>query len=443
VSRFGLFREKFSTLGGSTAAHSDSITGEHNTTSEHSTTHENGDARRPPGRPRKRGVLLTASSGGLVLVAGVAIAAFAAPGSHAATTMTAADRTAVGVKARADVPTAPLQIVSVTPTPNSHAANGGQPVTIVFSEPLATNSPMPTLSPHIAGSWQVAGDSAVFTPTAGYMASTKVTLNIPGGANGVQADGTADATTPGAGLLATSVKDTFTTGSFSTLRLQELLSKLGYLPLNWKATSSDPAASNASGQVAAAYDPPSGTFTWQSGYPSILRTFWLKGKSNLITKGAIRAFEWNQGLTMDGVAGPNVWKHLLSAVAAGKDNAHGYTYALASKASPESLTIWHNGKQVLKTLANTGIAAAPTTDGTFPVYLRYYYQIMKGLNPDGTKYADPVYYVSYFNEGEAVHYFDRGSYGFPQSLGCVELPWSSAAKAWPYLTYGSLVTVQG
>jgi hypothetical protein len=66
---------------------------------------------------------------------------------------------------------------------------------------------------------------------------------------------------------------------------------------------------------------------------------------------------------------------------------------------------------------------------------------MKGLNPDGTKYADPVWYVSYFSSGEAVHYFPRGSYGFPQSLGCVELPWDSAAKAWPYLTYGSLVTV--
>jgi hypothetical protein len=41
-----------------------------------------------------------------------------------------------------------------------------------------------------------------------------------------------------------------------------------------------------------------------------------------------------------------------------------------------------------------------------------------------------------------VHYYLRGSYGFPQSLGCVELPMNEAAKAWPYLTYGSLVTVE-
>jgi hypothetical protein len=85
----------------------------------------------------------------------------------------------------------------------------------------------------------------------------------------------------------------------------------------------------------------------------------------------------------------------------------------------------------------------PTADGTFPVYLRYYFQIMQGTNPDGSQYADPVYYVSYFNGGDAVHYFSRGGYGYNQSLGCVELPWDAAKKADPYLTYGSLVTVTG
>jgi hypothetical protein len=42
-----------------------------------------------------------------------------------------------------------------------------------------------------------------------------------------------------------------------------------------------------------------------------------------------------------------------------------------------------------------------------------------------------------------VHYFPRGSYGWPQSLGCVELPYTQAQEAWPFLTYGSLVTVVG
>jgi hypothetical protein len=392
------------------------------------------------GRRRRRGVVLTASSAGLVLVAGIAIAAFAAPG-HAAS-ISPAHSTAWGAKAQAEQPTAPLQIVSVTPAANAKNVNGGDSITVEFNQPLATNSPMPSLSPNIAGSWKVDGDSAVFTPAAGFMADTKVTLKVPSGASGVQADGTAQSTVPGAGLLASSAKDTFTTGSFSTLRLQELLGQLGYLPLKWTAAGSNPAAGDANAQLKAAYDAPAGTFTWQSGYPSILRTFWLKGKGNLITVGAIRSFEWQQGLTMDGQAGPKVWSHLLTAIAKGQDNKHGYTYALASKNSPETLTIWHNGRQVLQTPANTGISDAQTANGTFPVYLRYYYQVMKGKNPDGTKYADPVYYVAYFDEGEAVHYFPRASYGFPQSLGCVELPWDAAAKAWPYLTFGSLVTVQ-
>jgi len=178
------------------------------------------------------------------------------------------------------------------------------------------------------------------------------------------------------------------------------------------------------------------------GYPSTLKNQWKTGSYNILEDGAVRAFESVRGLTMDGAAGHSVWADLLTAVAKGQHDPNGYTYALASQNSPESLKIWHNGALVFTSAANTGIPEAPTADGTFPVYLRYYYQVMKGTNPDGTKYADPVYYVSYFDAGEAVHYFPRASYGFPQSLGCVELPWDSAAKAWPYLTFGSLVTVQ-
>jgi peptidoglycan hydrolase-like protein with peptidoglycan-binding domain len=162
----------------------------------------------------------------------------------------------------------------------------------------------------------------------------------------------------------------------------------------------------------------------------------------MIIKGAVMAFESDHGLAMDGVVGGQVWATLFKAVAHNQMNTNGYTYAIAREANPETLTIWHDGKVVVHTLANTGIPAAPTTIGTAPVYLRYLHQIMKGRNPDGSKYADPVSYVAYFRSGEAVHYFPRGSYGFPQSLGCVELPMSTAQQAYPYLTFGSLVTVQ-
>jgi hypothetical protein len=310
-------------------------------------------------------------------------------------------------------------------------------IKIQFSAPLAANSPLPKIKPRVAGSWQGAGTSTLeFVPSRGFGQLTHVKVTIPGGSAGVRS-------AQGA-LLAKSVKLEFRTGRFQTARLAELLAQLGYLPLTWTASSGAtvPAASDKSGQLAAAYTPPQGSFSWQPGWPKALKSFWQSGdSSSLMLKGAVMAFEADHGIAIDGVAGPEVWGTLLKAVAAGQDNTHGYTYAVAREGNPEKLTVWHDGRVIMTSLANTGIAAAPTTLGTAPVYLRYYYQVMKGKNPDGSKYADPVYYVSYFRSGEAVHYFSRGSYGSPQSLGCVELPWNRAKFIWKYMNYGTLVTV--
>jgi peptidoglycan hydrolase-like protein with peptidoglycan-binding domain len=386
----------------------------------------------------RRGVALTASSAAMVLVAGVAIIAFASPGSHAAP----ASPAQAAVAARQDAPADALQVLSVTPAAGAKGVNGAAPIKVQFSAPLAANTPMPQLSPHITGSWQVEGDTAVFTPAAGYFQNSKVKLTIPGGPNGmISVEG---ASAGSGGLLASSVTETFTTGSFSTLRLQQLLSELGYLPLTWTPKSGTVVSpANANAQLSAAYQAPAGTFSFNSGYPSMLTSQWKTGKSNILDVGAIRAFESVTGLTMDGVAGKTVWAGLFKAVAKGKNNPHGYTYALTSQHYPETLTLWHNGRVVLKTLVNTGIPGRPTVDGTFPVYLKYYFTYMDGTNPDGSKYHDPVYYANYFNGGDAVHQFDRPGYGYYQSLGCVELPWNAAKTAYGYLSYGSLVTVTG
>ncbi len=390
---------------------------------------------------KKRGLALTASSAVLVLGAGVGIVAFASPGSHASTAAggSSANRAASAKPAVPAGPAAALQLTSVTPAPGAKAANGASLIQVQFSAPLAASSPMPTLSPNIAGSWKVQGNTAVFTPAVGYSQNTKVTVTIPSGM--ISAAG---ASAGAGGTLGSAVTKSFSTGSFSTLRLQQLLAQLGYLPMTWKAASGPAiAASNARAELSAAYSAPAGTFSWQGSYPWNLTHQWKAGSANLLQVGAIRAFESVRNLTMDGTAGRTVWSDLLTAVAKGQHDPNGYTHALASQNYPETLKIWHNGSLVFTSASNTGIPAAPTADGTFPVYLRYYYQIMKGTNPDGSKYADPVYYVSYFDGGDAVHYFPRYSYGFYQSLGCVELPWDSAKKAWPYLTYGSLVTVTG
>ena len=68
---------------------------------------------------------------------------------------------------------------------------------------------------------------------------------------------------------------------------------------------------------------------------------------------------------------------------------------------------------------------------------------MTGTNPDGSHYVDPgIPWVSYFHGGDALHGFVRGSYGFPQSDGCVEMPPANAEVVYPLTPLGTLVTVQ-
>jgi lipoprotein-anchoring transpeptidase ErfK/SrfK len=189
--------------------------------------------------------------------------------------------------------------------------------------------------------------------------------------------------------------------------------------------------------------PASGVLSWQSGYPAALTTQWQPGKPGVILAGALMAFEANQGLPMTGDVTSGLWQALLSAEEKGQSNPDGYSFALVVKAHPETITIWHNGRIVVHGVANTGGPATPTPNGTWPVYLRRASQIMRGLNPNGKPYADPVQYVSFFNGDYAVHSMKRASYGTAQSLGCVELPLNEAKQAYPYLTYGSLVTVTG
>lgn len=387
---------------------------------------------------KQRGLVLTGTSAALVLAAGVVFATVAAPGSHAS--LVASEGPANATRPLA--PAASLHLVSTTPAKGAKNVNGASPVRVQFSSPLAPDSPMPTLSPSIPGSWAVQGNAAVFTPKVGYFENTKVTVKIPGGLAGLVS--VAGQTAGNGGTLGSTVTQSFTTRSFSTMRLQQLMTQLGYLPMTWKSASGaavSPASARA--QLAAAYSAPAGTFSWKGSWPWTLRSQWKAGKYNILNVGAVRAFESVNGMTMDGSAGKAVWAKLLKQVAKGQHNPNGYTYALANQHYPINLTIWHNGKVVLRSLANTGIPASATEDGTFPVYLKYVYSHMKGTNPDGSKYDDPVWYASYFNGGDAVHQFDRYSYGSYQSLGCVEVPYSVAKKAYPYLTYGSLVTVEG
>ncbi len=137
-----------------------------------------------------------------------------------------------------------------------------------------------------------------------------------------------------------------------------------------------------------------------------------------------------------------MWKALIGAAVSGHGSSFGYTFVQVSEASPESIDVWHSGKTVVTGPVNTGIPAAPTAQGVFAVFEHAPSVTMSGTNPDGSHYNDPgVPWVSYFNGGDALHGFERASYGTAQSLGCVEMPYSEAHDVYQYTPIGTLVDV--
>jgi Bacterial Ig-like domain/L,D-transpeptidase catalytic domain len=392
------------------------------------------------GHRRTRAPRGTAFKVGLTVAVLAALAIVGGTVGLAFTSRPASHRAAGHASGRRRRPEAPIRVVSVTPASGSSKLSGALSVQVNLNVPVAADTATPQLSPHVAGQWQATGSTLTFTPNVPLPPSTTFTLRIPAGNAGIRS---------AAGhVLARPLTTHFKTAAYTQLRLAQLLSTLGYLPVSWQPgagdrMTSDPVGGEVASQQEMAYSPPSGSFTWNHGYPAELRSQWRANRQNSLVLGAVMAFRAQHHMAMTATTGLQFWHKLFAAAQAGRRNAVGYTYALASKASPETLTIWHNGHVVLRSLANTGIPVAPTADGTFPVYLRYRFQIMRGTNPDGSHYADPVSFVAYFDGGDAVHYFPRGAYGFEQSLGCVELPYDAAEHAWPFLTYGSLVTVAG
>jgi len=308
------------------------------------------------------------------------------------------------------------------------------PLRLTLSEPVSKLfHSLPWLGPSSTGSWRkLDAHTLVYQPRGyGYGLDTEVKVRLP------------RAVTPVAGSGKPTRLLTWSTPTGSQLRMQQLLAQLGYLPLTWRPAAEDIAV-RQDDQIAAAVHPPAGTFSWRySNIPDTLSQLWRPGRENIVTRGAIMAFQSNHSLLVDGYAGRDFWKALIGVVLARRHPLDGdYSYVIVHRGGAQSLTLWRNGQTILTTAANTGIPRAPTAAGTFPVYARFVTTTMKGTNPDGSHYNDPgVPWVSYFNGGDAIHGFNRASYGSAQSLGCVELPPSEAKKVFPYTTIGTLVTV--
>jgi peptidoglycan hydrolase-like protein with peptidoglycan-binding domain len=319
-------------------------------------------------------------------------------------------------------------VQSVTPAAGATQVPSDAPIEVRFSQPLSVHSPAPTLVPPIAGSWQeVTPSTFSFVATTPLVPWSTETVTVPGGSGGV-------VSSAGKRLRGTATAQ-FSVAPGSVLRLQQLLAQLGYLPLNFTP------ARPLTAPVEEA-DPQQGTFNWRNNEPASLSSLWTPGAANVITTAAVMSYESDHNLKTDGQAGPQVWGQLLADAVLGNVDTAPYNYVYVSKGSPETATVYSNGSAVYSTEVNTGVAAAPTASGTFPVYARYRVTTMSGTNPDGSKYVDPgIPWVSYFNGGDALHGYVRSSYGFPQSDGCVEMPIANAAVVWPYTPIGTLVTV--
>ncbi|MGB8197169.1 MAG: L,D-transpeptidase [Acidimicrobiales bacterium] len=186
-----------------------------------------------------------------------------------------------------------------------------------------------------------------------------------------------------------------------------------------------------------------GSFVWR--YPKIvgpIRSLWTVGTNNVVLQGALMNFQavhglsWNTGMTSQ------TWQLILQAALKKQYDPNTYDYVVVSQVQPELLKLYVNGHDRYQSFVNTGVSSAPTASGTYPVYERFTVTTMSGTYPDGGHYSDPgIPWVSYFHGGDALHGFLRSQYGFPQSLGCVEMPFANAQHLWPYTPIGTLVSV--
>jgi hypothetical protein len=337
-------------------------------------------------------------------------------------------------------------VVATDPAPRSTQDALDEPITMNFNEPVAKvlGTTRPRVSPAIPGTWTEHGaDTLVFTPRGfGFGPGTEVSVSF---------DRPITVVGGSSGPVTATRSYRFAIAPASVLRLQQILAQLHYLPLNFTPAAGVRMPTTFAGEIATLDSPLKGSFSWRwPSTPASLQAQWQPGSPTVMVKGALMAFlaatdsSYN-GYTADGetvtqLAGTS-WQALLDAAAANRADPDPYSYVHVSESLPETLTLWENGSVVLASATNTGIPQAPTALGTYPIYVRYTFNYMSGFNPDGSYYDDPVYWINYFNGGDAVHGFVRASYGFPQSLGCVELPIPTARVAFGHLAIGDLVTV--
>jgi peptidoglycan hydrolase-like protein with peptidoglycan-binding domain len=133
--------------------------------------------------------------------------------------------------------------------------------------------------------------------------------------------------------LTRSASVSFNVAAGDTLRLQQLLAQLDYLPAEF--VPSGPSANPADMAIDQA-----GSFNWRwATLPTELTSQWTQGTSNEITRAAVEDFENQNGLGVDGIAGPAVWTALINDALNKKVSGTPYVYVLVNKVLRENLTL--------------------------------------------------------------------------------------------------------
>ena len=348
-----------------------------------------------------------------------------------------------------EVPQNGVPVAAANPAPGSTHAGLNSPITLTFDEPVAKalGTARPRVSPATAGTWtEPNANTLVFTPRGlGFAPGTAVRVAFGRRVTVVSGSPEGSVVTDASGSYH------FDVAQISVLRLQQILAQLHYLPLNFTPAPGVSSPTTLAGEIATLGSPLKGRFSWRwPSTPAALKAQWRAGSPTVMVKGALMAFGSATQSSFNGFAATDettsqvidgTWQALLRAAAKNQVDPEPISYVHVSENLPETLNLWQNGRAVLTTPVNTGIPGRATALGTYPVYVRYTVNQMTGTNPDGTHYNDTVYWINYFNGGDAVHAFPRASYGWPQSLGCVELPSAAAQVAFNHLAIGDLVTV--
>jgi hypothetical protein len=325
----------------------------------------------------------------------------------------------------------PLPPTQLAALPARVIANGTDPLAVALSAPVSPTSPPPSLSPEVAGTWSIVGDSEVFTPVSTLQPCSRYSLTVW-------------ARTSSTGHTELGHKQTIglRVACPPLAGLQQALARLGYLGAKLHPRYVVHIAAGAETRREAAehaFHPPRGGLVPDpSDAPPV-----QMGQLAETTRGALEVYQADRGLEATGEPDSATWASLLYDETNDRRDRQPYTWVTVTESLPETLEVHRGHHVVFSTPANTGVPGAETTQGIFPIYARYVSTTMSGEDVDGTKYVVPdVPWVNYFNGGDAVHGYPRESYGFPQSNGCVELPIEAAHTVFGMLAIGDIVEVE-